>query len=109
MRCAIGSEEAHVVVQFEDCSVSLLLKSNVLAEDIEVGQYYTVKECKGEVLFVGKVWTRVAIQLKCGSTMVPSPNNGGSSVVDIIPLAVASYKNQSRVPRLVRLNVVPHR
>jgi len=42
------------------------------------------------------------------STTVPSPNNGGSSVVDIIPQAVASYENRSRVPRLVKLNAVSH-
>ena len=63
MQRAIDSEEANVVVQFEDCFVSLLPKSNVLVEDFDVGEYYTVKEYEGEVLFVGKVWTRVAIQL----------------------------------------------
>ena len=57
---------AYVGVQFEDCSMSLLPKSNGLAEDLEVSQYYTVKECEGDVLFVSKIWIRVAIQPKCG-------------------------------------------
>ena len=63
MRHAIGSEEANVVIQFEDNSVSILPKSNMLVEALEVGQYYTGTEYEGEVLFVGKVWTRIAIQL----------------------------------------------
>ena len=48
MRHVINSEEANVVVQFENCSVSLLPKNNVLVKDFEVGQYYTVKEYKGD-------------------------------------------------------------
>ena len=58
VRGAIGSEEANVVVQFEDCSVSLLPKSNMLVEDLEVSQYYTMKRSEGEV-----IWIHIAIQL----------------------------------------------